>query len=141
MTIADLHPLYQQVGEILSGLRALGESIELRQAQTEKLHDFLREDVAHLRQDQRDSDEKLDCVICVMQHDLEKLKTDVAQNAGAITDTLRAVQDINKPVLEIMALRSRAAGLMVGLGVIGSALLWLADPIYRWLILDSVARR
>jgi hypothetical protein len=128
----DLNPLYQQMGQVLQGLRALSESIEIRAAQTEKLHDLLRLDLTILRRDQKDLEEKLDCVICVMQHDLGGIRTEAQAHAGEIAQLAHAVQELRRPVAEIIALRSRAAGLILGLGVFGSALGWLVEPVYRW---------
>jgi hypothetical protein len=130
----DLNPLYQQVGEVLQGLRALAETIEIRHAQAEKLHDLMRSDMQTLRQDQRDVDEKLDCVICVMQHDLESLRNGASANARSVDELLRVVQELRAPVSEIVALRSRFAGLVLGLGVLGSVAMWLAEPLYRWIV-------
>jgi hypothetical protein len=141
MTNSDLHPIYSQLSEVLSGLKSLSETIELRQAQAEKLYDLLRTDVANLRQDQRDIDEKLDCVICVMQHDLEHLRADAAHSTASIGDLLAAVQTLSRPVSDIVALRSRAAGLLVGIGILGSVLLWLAEPVYRWVITNRILPR
>ena len=128
----EMKALYQQVGEVLRGLRALSETIDIRHAQAEKMHDTTRADLSVLRQDQRDLEEKLDCVICVMQHDLEELRMGAVVAARSIDELLGAVRDVRKPVAEIIALRSRAAGLILGLGIFGSAVLWLAEPFYRW---------
>ena len=130
----DLNPLYQQMGEVLTGLRALAETIEIRHTQSEKLHDLMRSDMVTLRQDQRDLDDKLDCVICVMQHDLESLRNDATSNARSVDELLRAMQDLRAPVSEIVAMRSRVAGLVLGLGVLGSVAVWLAEPLYRWVV-------
>jgi hypothetical protein len=130
----ELNPLYQQIGEILQRLRAIGENIEIRHAQAEKLHDLARVDMATLRRDQRDLEEKLDCVICVMQHDLERLRSDASSHGRSVDELVRAVQELQVPVLDIIALRSRFAGALLGLGVLGSAALWLTEPVYRWII-------
>ncbi len=130
----DLNPLYQQVGEILEGLRALGNTIEIRHTQAERLQDIARSDVNVLRQDQRDLEEKLDCVICVMQHDLETLRANASSSSRSVEELLRVVQELRAPVSEIIALRSRVAGLVLGLGVLGSVAMWLAEPLYRWFV-------
>jgi hypothetical protein len=44
------------------------------------------------------------------------------------------VQNLRQPVADMMALRSRVAGLILGLGVLGSAAIWLAEPFYRWVV-------
>ena len=130
----DLNPLYQQMGEVLTGLRALADTIEIRHTQSEKLHDLIRSDMATLRQDQRDLDDKLDCVICVMQHDLESLRNGATSNARSVDELLCAMQELRAPVSEIVAMRSRVAGLVLGLGVLGSVAVWLAEPLYRWAV-------
>jgi hypothetical protein len=141
MMHSDLYPIQQQLGEVLIGLKSIADSFETRQNQADRLCDLLRTDVATLRRDQRDMDEKLDCVICVMQHDLERLRADAAHSTAAIGDLLSAVQTLSGPVSDIVALRSRAAGLLVGIGVLGSALLWLAEPVYRWFVVDRILSR
>jgi hypothetical protein len=130
----DINPLYQQMGEVVQSLRALGETIEIRHSQTERLHDLIRADMATLRQDQRDLEEKLDCAICVMQHDLERLRTGATANERSVEELLRVVQELRGPVADIIALRSRVAGLVLGLGVLGSVAMWLAEPLYRWIV-------
>jgi hypothetical protein len=134
MTREDLNPLYQQLGEVVRGLAALGDTIELRHVQAEKIYDLLRADVANLRQDQRDIDEKIDCVIAVMQRDLELLRTDASHSGISIRDLVKAVEMLSKPVSEIIAFKSRVAGIIIRLGVVGSALMWLAEPLYRWFV-------
>ncbi len=134
MSGIDINPLYQQMGEVVQSLRALGETIEIRHSQTERLHDLIRADMATLRQDQRDLEEKLDCAICVMQHDLERLRTGAAANERSVDELLRVVQELRGPVADIIALRSRVAGLVLGLGVLGSVAMWLAEPLYRWVV-------
>jgi len=134
MSGIDINPLYQQMGEVVQSLRALGETIEIRHSQTERLHDLIRADMATLRQDQRDLEEKLDCAICVMQHDLERLRTGASANERSVDELLRVVQELRGPVADIIALRSRVAGLVLGLGVLGSVAMWLAEPLYRWVV-------
>jgi hypothetical protein len=134
MTGNELNPLYQQVGEVLSGLRALQEAIELRHGHVEKLYDLVRADLATLRQDQHDLEEKLDCVVCVMQHDLEQLRLGAASTCRSVDDLVCVVHALRRPVSDMIALRSRAAGIVVCLCVIGSAALWLTEPVYRWLV-------
>jgi len=134
MGAEDVKSLYQQIGEILQGLESLSKTIEIRHMQIDKLHDLLRSDVAILRQEQRDLEEKLDCVICVMQHDLEALRTGAVTSGRSVEQLVQAMQELRQPVAEIVALRSRAAGLVLGLGLLGSAAIWLAEPAYRWII-------
>lgn len=134
MGAEDLNLLYQQMGEVLQGLDSLSKTIDIRHRQIDKLHDLLRSDITILRQEQRDLEEKLDCVICIMQHDLEALRTGAVASGASIEQLVQAMQEMRQPVAEIVALRSRAAGLILGLGLLGSAAMWLAEPAYRWVI-------
>ncbi len=136
----ELNTLYQQMGEVLRGLRALSETIDIRDQQTQRMQDLVRADLATLRQDQRDLEEKVECVICVVQHDLEALRTGAADSRRSIDDLVGAVNALRKPIVEIMALRSRVAGLIVGVGVLGGAVLWLAEPVYRWAVEHHLPR-
>jgi hypothetical protein len=69
-----------------------------------------------------------------MQHDLEEFKIVAITSARSVDALTLAVQELRRPVADIVALRSRIGGLILGLGVIGSAVIWLADPIYRWIV-------
>jgi hypothetical protein len=137
----DLHPLFQQMGEVLSSVEALRDTIRLRQNQSDQLHEILRSDLATLRTDQSELEEKLDCVICIMQHDLEALRGDTRENARSVDDLVAAVDALRKPIADVAALRSRLAGVVVGIGVIGSVAIWLAEPYYRWLVAEHFGRR
>jgi hypothetical protein len=141
MTPEDLSPLFQQMGAVAEGLRALSDNLESRHAQVDRLHDLLRKEVGILSQDQRDLAEKVDCVICVMQHDLEGLRAEALVGAGTMHQLVEVVQEMRKPVAEIVALRSRLAGLILGFGVIGSSAIWLGEPIYRWFIINNYLKQ
>jgi hypothetical protein len=130
----DFGNIQRQLCEVMQGLRALAETIELRHDEAAVLHDLVRADLATLRQDQKYLEEKLDCVICVMQHDLEQFRFGALTSARSVDALTLAVQDLKRPVADIVALRSRVAGLILGLGIIGSAVAWLAEPIYRWIV-------
>jgi hypothetical protein len=134
MTGPDLDRIHEQLGAVMQGLRALAETIELRHDQSAVLHDLVRADLATLRRDQKYLEEKLDCVICVMQHDLEQFKCGAITSARSVDALTLAVQELRRPVADIVALRSRIGGLILGLGVIGSAVIWLAEPVYRWFV-------
>jgi len=141
MMPADVNPLFQQMGAVAEGLRALSDSLELRHAQVDRLHELLRKEVGILSQDQRDLAEKVDCVICVMQHDLEGLRAEALAGAGTMHQLVEVVQEMRKPMAEIVALRSRIAGLILGFGILGSALIWLGEPIYRWFIMNNYLKQ
>jgi len=130
----EIRTLYQQLGEVLRGLQALSDAAESRQHQTERMFDVTRVDLGVLRRDHSDLEEKLDCVICVMQHDLEELRVGAAAAAQSIDGLIAVFEELRKPVADIITLRSRAAGLILGFGILGSALLWLIEPFYRWFV-------
>jgi polyhydroxyalkanoate synthesis regulator phasin len=134
MSEPDFGNIQRQLGEVMQGLRALAETIELRHDEAAVLHDLVRADLATLRRDQKYLEEKLDCVICVMQHDLEQFRFGAIASARSVDALTLAVQELRRPVADIVALRSRVAGLILGLGVIGSAIVWLSEPIYRWIV-------
>jgi hypothetical protein len=134
MSEANFTHIHHQLTELVQGLRSLAETVELRYDQAAVLRDLVRYDLATLRQDQKDLDEKLNCVICVMQHDLEEFKTGAIASVRSVDALTSALQELKGPVAEIVALRSRVAGLILGCGIIGSAVIWLAEPIYRWVV-------
>ena len=136
MAQSELHLLFQQMGEVLSGIKTLHETIELRQAQTEQMQEMVRAELMVLRQDQRELEEKIECVAFVMQHDITALRSGTSENTRSIGEMVTAVNALRRPISDIVALKSRVAGLLVGMSIVGSALLWLAEPVYRWL-LDS----
>jgi len=140
MSQSELHLLFQQMGEVLSGIKALHETMEIRQAQAEQLQEMVRAELMVLRKDQRDLDEKLDCVAFVMQHDISSVCSGTNDNTRSIADLVAAVNALRRPISDIVALKSRMAGLVVGIGFIGSIMIWLAEPIYRWLIENKVLR-
>jgi hypothetical protein len=130
----EMRMLYQQLGEVIRGLQALSEMIEVRQAQAERIFELGRVDIVVVRQDQRDLEEKMDCAICIVQHDLEELRSGAKSAACAIERLVETVNELREPVSEIIAMRSRAAGVILGLGIIGSVLLWLVEPFYHWFV-------
>ena len=134
MTEADFIHIQGQLTEVVQGLRALARTAEFRHEQAAGFHDLVRFDLATLRRDQKDLEERLDCVICVMQHDLEEFRIGAIAAARSVDALTLAVQEMKVPVAEIVALRSRVAGLILGFGIIGSAVVWLAEPIYRWIV-------
>ena len=134
MSQTDINLLFQQMGEVLSGIRGLHDTIEIRQAQAEQLHDLIRADLATLRRDQRDVEEKLDCATYIAQHDIEVLRSLSYDNGRAIESLIAEVQAVRRPIVEILALKSKVAGLVFAAGVLGSGALWLAEPVYRWLV-------
>jgi hypothetical protein len=141
MTEPGLEHIHEQLGAVMQGLRALAETIELRHDQSALLHDLVRADLATLRRDHKYLEEKLDCVICVMQHDLEQFKCGAITSARSVDALTLAVQELRRPVADIVALRSRIGGLILGLGVVGSAVIWLAEPLYRWLVESHYSRQ
>lgn len=137
----DLSQIFQKLGEVAQGLRALAEMIDVRHRHAEQLHDLVREDLSTLRQDQRDLEEKLECVVCVVQHDLEQLRAESMATSGSVDGLTTAIRELRKPVADIIAIRARLAELILGLGVLGSAFLWLIEPLYRWFVEEHFLRR
>jgi len=134
MAETDLHLLYQQIGEVLNSIHSLHQMVEVRQVQAEQLQELVRADLTNLRNDQRELEEKMDCMVFVMQHDVSALRCVTVENQRSIDGLVAAVDSLRKPITEIVLLKSRIAGLVFGVGVIGSAVLWLAEPVYRWFV-------
>ncbi len=141
MPQSDMHLLFQQMGEVLTGIRGLHDTIGIRQAQAEQLHDLVRADLATLRRDQRELEEKFECIVSIVQHEVETLRAGTAAHARTIGEMVHAIETLRKPIAEILGLKSRVAGLVFGAGLIGSAALWLAEPIYGWLVNESFLKR
>ena len=141
MAQTEMHLLFQQMGEVLTGIRGLNQTIGIRQAQAEQLHDLVRADLATLRQDQRELEEKFECIVSIVQHEMEGLRAGTAEHARSIGEMIGAIEELRRPIAEILGLKSRVAGLVFGAGVIGSAALWLAEPIYTWLVNAAFTRR
>ncbi len=134
MAESELDLLFQQMSELLSGVRNLHDTIELRQAQTDQLQDLVRSELTILRRDQRELEDKMDCMVFVMQHDVSALRCGTVDNTRSIDDLVAAVEGLRKPITDIVLLKSRIAGLIFGLGLVGSVVLWLAEPVYRWFV-------
>jgi hypothetical protein len=134
MAETDFAALFQQMGEVLSSVQSLHRTVELRQVQAEQLQELVRSELVVLRKDQRELEEKMDCMVFVMQHDVSALRCGTVDNRRSIDDLVVAVDSLRQPITEIVLLKSRIAGLVFGLGVIGSAVLWLAEPVYRWFV-------
>jgi hypothetical protein len=141
MAQSELHLLFQQMGEVLRGIRCLHETIELRQAQAEQLHELVRSELTTLRQDQRELEEKMDCMVFVIQHDVTALRSGTVENTRSIAELVSAIDSLRRSVTDIVLLKSRIAGLVFGLGVVGSAVLWLAEPVYRWFVDTKLLRQ
>jgi hypothetical protein len=140
MAQPEMHLLFQQMGEVLTGIRALHDTMAIRQAQTEQLHDLLRADLTTLRQDQRELEEKFDCVVSIVQHETEALRSGAADNARSIRTMVNSLDALRKPIDEILGYKSRVAGVLFAAGILGSAALWLAEPAYSWLVNASFAK-
>jgi len=130
----ELHLVSQQMSELLSGLRGLQETIELKQARAEQLQELVRSELATLRHDQRELEEKMDCMVFVIQHDVNAWRCGTVDNTRSIDELVTAVEALRRPITDIVLLKSRIAGLIFGLGLVGSAILWLAEPVYRWFV-------
>ena len=136
----DTHLLFQQMGEVLSGIRSLNVTIDIRQAQAEQLYDLMRSDLTILRHDQRELEEKLNRVFWLAQSDIDALRLRSADDARALHELVSSVDGLRQPIAEVAALKARAAGLLCAVGVMGSAAVWLAEPLYRWVIDNAFQR-
>ena len=134
MIQSDIHLVFQQLGQVLSGIRGLHDTINIRQAQAEQLHDLVRSDLATLRHDHRQLEEKFACVLLIAQRDMEVLRANSRENSSAISTLIASIETLRKPMSQLAALKSKAAGLLFGAWVVGSCALWLAEPIYRGLV-------
>jgi len=141
MAETDFHVLFEQMGEVVNGIRSLHDAVELRQAQAEQLQELVRSELIVLRKDQHELEEKMDCMVFVMQHDISALRCGTVDNRQALDDLVLAVERLRKPIADIVLLKSRIAGLVFGLGVVGSAVLWLAEPVYRWFVDTKLLRQ
>jgi hypothetical protein len=141
MVEKDMHLLFQQLGEMLSSIRGLHDTINIRQAQTEQLHELVRSDLATLRRDHRDLEEKFDYVLLIAQRDIERLRSSSLDNARSIGDLVSAIDTLRKPISQLLALKSRVAGILFSAGALGSCALWLAEPVYRWFTDLALQRR
>jgi hypothetical protein len=140
MADGDQNILATQIKEVLTAVRCVHEAVEVRQAQAEQMQESLRSDLRILRQDQRELEQRLHCVAFEMQHDVTALHCDNADNRRSIDTLVKTVESLRRPITEIVLLKSRIAGLIIGLGFIGSAVLWLVEPAYRWLVETKLLR-
>ena len=136
----DMHLLFQQMGEVLSGIRGLHDTIDIRQAQAEQLHDLVRQDIAVLRRDQRELEEKFDCAAFIAQHDIEGLRASSNENSRLVEGIAHAVDALRRPIVELTMIRSRVTAFLFIIGILGSCSVWLAEPVYRWFI-DATLQR
>lgn len=128
----DLHPLFQQIGEVLSGLRGLHDKVDMRHAQAEKQADLVQAEIRTVKHDQRDLEQKFDGVVYLMKQDVDALKATTVAGSRAIEELTAAVETLRQPVAEIMTLRSRAMGIVFALGAVGSVVLYFLGPFYHW---------
>ena len=140
MANSEYHTLFQQVGEVLSGVRGLRDMADIRQAQAEQLHDLLRSDLASLRREHGELREKFDCMVLMAQHDLELLRSSADEHSRAIDSLALATEGLRRPVRQILDAKSRLASLLFLAGALGSIALWLCEPVYRWLV-DAALQR
>ena len=136
----EYHTLFQQVGEVLSGVRGLRDMADVRQAQAEQLYELLRADVASLRREHGELREKFDCMVLMAQHDLERLRSSADGHSRAIDSLVLAINGIKRPVKQILDAKSRLGTLLFAAGVLGSGTLWLFEPVYRRLV-DTMLQR
>lgn len=134
MPLSEMNPLYQQIGEILSGLKALHDKVDIRHAQAEKLGDTLQAELRTVKHDQRDLEQKLDGAVYFVKQDVDSLKAATVATSRSLEELTAAVETLKHPVDEIMALRSRAMGVLLALSTLGSVFLYFFGPVYHWAV-------
>ena len=133
--------LSQQLMEIGHSVRILAEVAELRHNQAEKLNELVRGDLTLLRSEQRDLEDQLYADIRIIRSELEGLRAQTVSSASAVESLIASVGELRRPVTEMLTLRSRLAGIIIGVGFVGSAVIGLAEPIYRWVIEHHMFRQ
>ena len=136
-----LSMLSQQLMEIGHSVRILAEVAELRHNQAEKLNELVRGDLTLLRSEQRDLEDQLYADIRIIRSELEGLRAQTVSSASAVESLIASVGELRRPVTEMLTLRSRLAGIIIGVGFVGSAVIGLAEPIYRWVIEHHMFRQ
>ena len=130
--MADVNPLYQQMGELLGSLKALHDKVDIRHSQAEKQSEALQAEIRNVKHDQRDLEQKLDGAVYVVKQDVDALKATSSGATRALGDLVAAVDALKKPVEEIMALRARAMGVLLAISTLGSVFLYFFGPLYHW---------
>lgn len=134
MPASEMNPLYQQIGEILSGLKALHDKVDIRHVQAEKLGDLLQAELRTVKHDQRDLEQKFDGVVYFVKQDVDQLKAATVTTSRSLEELKAAVETLKHPVEEIMALRSRAMGVLLAVSALGSVLVYFFGPLYHWAV-------
>ena len=134
MPTSEMNPLYQQIGEVLSGLKALHDKVDIRHAQAEKLGDLLQAELRTVKHDQRDLEQKLDGAVYFIKQDVDSLKAATVVTSRSLEDLKVSVETLKHPVEEIMALRSRAMGVLLAVSTLGSVFVYFFGPLYNWAI-------
>ncbi len=134
MPASEMNPLYQQIGEILSGLKALHDKVDIRHAQAEKLGDLLQAELRTVKHDQRDLEQKLDGAVYFIKQDVDSLKAATVVTSRSLEELKVSVETLKHPVEEIMALRSRAMGVLLAVSTLGSVFVYFFGPLYHWAI-------
>lgn len=134
IAVSDANLLYQQMGEVLTRLRILGDVLTAQDDEAKKNRDTIRGEIAKLGGEQRRQEEKFMGSVRAIEAELEKLRGSTGDAAAIITGLASAIQDIRGSVSELASLRAKIGGAVVGLGFIGSMAIWFAEPIYRWAI-------
>jgi hypothetical protein len=117
----DFAQFCQQMGEVLSGLKSL-----------EKQIDLVRAEVERGQHEQRGLEEKLNGGLLSVRRDVDALKTAAAAGTQATEDLTAALAELRRPVMEMVALRARAVGVMLTLSAVGSIALYFVEPMLRW---------
>jgi chromosome segregation ATPase len=132
---AEMNRAFQQIGELVGSLRALHDKIDLQHAVAEKQNDRLQAELRNVKHDLRDLEQKHDAAVHILTEDvsaIRKLQDDVKGS----------VDELRKPVEEIMTLRAKALGALLVLGPIGAATLYFVpDALHAlWRIIGFLVR-
>jgi len=127
----ELNRVFMQVGELVGSMKALHEKIDHRAAAAEKQSDLVRAELRNVKDDLRELEQKNDEAVHLLAIDVSMIKKSQDEMA-------EAVNELRKPVQEIMTLRARAMGAFLVLGPIGAAALYFIPEAWRaiWKMLD-----
>lgn len=134
MSLDEVNILYQQMGEVLSKLRGLNELISLTDKNSQGNLATLRGDLSAIRDEHRALEGRVDVVVHKMHENLHRLEGGAANLERSMSDMVDAVKRLEIPVAELVALRAKLGGFVVGAGMLGSAGLWIVEPMYRWAV-------
>jgi len=132
---SELNRGFMQIGQLAGSMNALHEKIDSQAAVADKKSDLVQAELRTIRLDLRELEQKHDAAVNALVSDASLIKK-------TQEDMARALNDLRKPVEEIMTLRARAMGAFLILGPIGACVLYLVPEIWKALYrtLDTALR-